>query len=463
MASEVKLPELGEKLEGGEVLDVKVAVGDTVKEGQTLLEIEAEKSTVEVPSPLAGRISQLLVKKGDEVKVNQTLCLIEGTDGQKNGGPVAAPARPAERSPEPEPKAAARRGATAGEDPQENAREVAPRVATAPPPAREEAPKGDGRRAEAAPAPVAKAAPAASGPAGSKALVPAGPATRRLARELGVDLRQVPGTARGGRVTQEDVKTFVRQLASGVVAPGPRGEAPPLPDFERWGPVERRPLEPVRRRTAEQMSLAWRLIPHVTQHDEADITDLDAFRRQQSGNGPKLTVTAFALKAVAVALKQFEQFNASLDLASGHLVLKRYYHLGVAVDTGRGLLVPVLRDVDRKSIHTLAQELADVAERARNKKVGVEEMRGATFTVTNLGGIGGTGFTPIINYPEVAILGLSRARWQPVVRDGAVVPRLMLPLSLSYDHRVIDGADAARFARRIAEMLENPLVMLVYA
>ncbi len=461
MATEIKLPELGEKLEGGEVLDVKVAVGDTVKEGQTLLEVEAEKSTVEVPSPLAGRISQLMVKKGEQVKVNQTLCLIESTAGTKNGGPATAPAHAAERSVEPEPKAAARRGPPAGEEPQENAREVAARVATAPPPTREEAPKGDGRRREATPAP--KAAPPTPGPAAAKALVPAGPATRRLARELGVDLRRVPGTARGGRVTQEDVKTYVRQLASGVVATGPRGEAPPLPDFERWGPVERRPLEPVRRRTAEQMSLAWRLIPHVTQHDEADVTDLVAFRRRQTGNGPKLTVTAFVLKAVAVALKQFEQFNASLDLSSGQLIVKRYYHLGVAVDTDRGLLVPVLRDVDRKSIHQLAQELADVAERARNKKVSAEEMRGATFTITNLGGIGGTGFTPIINYPEVAILGLSRAQLRPVVRDGAVVPRLMLPLSLSYDHRVIDGADAARFTRRIAEMLENPLVMLVYA
>jgi pyruvate dehydrogenase E2 component (dihydrolipoamide acetyltransferase) len=462
MATEIKLPELGEKLEEGEVLDVKVAVGDTVKEGQTLLEVEAEKSTVEVPSPLAGRISQLMVKKGEQVKVNQTLCLIEGTAAAKNGGPVTAPAHAAERSIEPEPKAAARRGPSPSEEPQENAREVAARVATAPPPPRQEAPKGDGRQKELAPA--AKAAPPPTpGSAASKALVPAGPATRRLARELGVDLRLVPGTARGGRVTQEDVKTYVRQLASGVVAQGPRGEAPPLPDFERWGTVERRPLEPVRRRTADQMSLAWRLIPHVTQHDEADVTELDNFRRRQTGNGPKLTVTAFVLKAVAVALKEFEQFNASLDLNSGQLVLKRYYHLGVAVDTDRGLLVPVLRDVDRKSIHTLAQELADVAERARNKKVTADEMRGATFTITNLGGIGGTGFTPIINYPEVAILGLSRARLQPVVRDGAVVPRLMLPLSLSYDHRVIDGADAARFTQRIAEMLENPLVMLVYA
>jgi pyruvate dehydrogenase E2 component (dihydrolipoamide acetyltransferase) len=281
---------------------------------------------------------------------------------------------------------------------------------------------------------------------------------------LGVNLGQVPGSARGGRVTPEDVKTFVRQLASGATHAVAVGQhLPALPDFERWGPIERRPLDSIRRRTAEQMSLAWSQVAHVTQHDEADITELDAFRRQQNSQGPKLTVTAFVLKAVAVALKQFEPFNASLDLAAGQLILKRYYHVGVAVDTERGLLVPVIRDVDRKSVHELAQELADLAERARNRKVLVEEMRGGTFTVTNLGGIGGTGFTPIVNFPEVAILGLSRARLQPVVRDGQIVPRLIVPLSLSYDHRAIDGADAARFSRRIAEMLEKPMVMLVYA
>jgi pyruvate dehydrogenase E2 component (dihydrolipoamide acetyltransferase) len=211
------------------------------------------------------------------------------------------------------------------------------------------------------------------------------------------------------------------------------------------------------------MSLAWSLIPHVTQHDQADITDLDAFRRQQEGRGPKLTVTAFALKAAAIALRQFPQFNASLDLAGGQLVIKKYYHVGVAIDTEHGLLVPVLRDVDRKSVQELAQELTDIAERARQKKLQSEEMRGGTFTITNLGGLGGTGFSPIVNWPEVAILGLSRARQQAVVRDGQIVPRLMLPLSLSYDHRVIDGADAARFTRRLAEMLENPLVMLLHA
>jgi pyruvate dehydrogenase E2 component (dihydrolipoamide acetyltransferase) len=294
-------------------------------------------------------------------------------------------------------------------------------------------------------------------------LVPAGPATRRLARELGVDLAQVLGSAPHGRVTQEDVKAYVRQLSAGPAVRLGGRTAPPLPDFERWGKVERRPLEAVRRRTAEQMALSWSLIPHVTQHDLADVTELEAFRKQQDSKGPKLTVTAFALKAAAIVLRQFPQFNASLDEAGGQLILKRYYHLGVAVDTERGLLVPVLRDVDQKSVHNLAGELAEIAEKARQKKIGADDMRGGTFTITNLGGIGGTGFTPIINYPEVAILGMSRSRLQPVVHDGQVVPRLLLPLSLSYDHRVIDGADAARFTRRLAELLENPLVMLLHA
>jgi pyruvate dehydrogenase E2 component (dihydrolipoamide acetyltransferase) len=283
-----------------------------------------------------------------------------------------------------------------------------------------------------------------------------------LARELGVDLGRVAGTGPFGRVTAEDVKAFVRRLASGDGQARPT-QTPPLPNFEQWGPVERKPLEAIRRRTAEHLSVAWTLIPHVTHHDLADVTELDAFRKQQDGKGPKITVTAFALKAAAIVLRQFPQFNASLDLAGNQLIVKQYYHIGVAVDTERGLLVPVVRDVDKKSVQELAQELADLAERARQKKLTADDMKGATFTISNLGGIGGTGFTPIINYPEVAILGLSRARLEPVWKDGQFVPRLLLPLSLSYDHRVVDGADAARFTRRLAEMLESPLVMLLHA
>jgi pyruvate dehydrogenase E2 component (dihydrolipoamide acetyltransferase) len=441
MASEIKLPELGEKVDSGEIVDVKVAPGDEVSEGQALVEVEAEKSTVEVPSPIAGRVTQMLVKKGDKVKTGQTLCLVEAKNGQKEGPKTAAPPRtPTETKPEPKPVPR----------PEPRVEPSAPAPAPAPAQAAAEHRGGDG----------VKAPPA---PAKPETVVPAGPATRRLARELGVDLALVHGTAPGGRVTQDDIKAYVRQLASTPDGRGAGRAAPPLPDFERWGPVERRQLEPIRRRTAEQMSLAWSQVAQVTQHDEADISDLEGFRKQQEGKGPKITVTAFALKVAAIALAQYPQFNSSLDQAAGQLVLKKYYHIGVAVDTERGLLVPVLRDVNRKSVHALAGELADLAERARQKKLQAEEMRGGTFTITNLGGIGGTGFTPIVNYPEVAILGLSRSRWQPVVLDGQVVPRLVLPLSLSYDHRVIDGADAARFTRRIAQMLERPLEMLLHA
>jgi pyruvate dehydrogenase E2 component (dihydrolipoamide acetyltransferase) len=466
MATEVKLPQLGENITGGDVLDVRVKPGDTVSQGQTLLEVEAEKSTIEVPSPLAGRISKMLVNKGDAIEVGQTLCLLESGDGAKREGTAEAPVREAggaAAKPSQEPKqakqpaekptprdGAAKPAAAPVEKEPAKAKAEEPAPQQPQPPAKS---VEDGRSvSEAQPSPE----PSAKRP------VPAGPATRRLARELGVDLGLVHGSASGGRVTPEDIKAYVRQLTSAPAGRGAGVAVPPLPDFERWGPVERQPLDGIRRKTAEQMSLAWSVVPHVTQHDQADVTDLEAFRRQQEG-GPKLTVTAFALKAAVIALKQFPQFNASLDLAGGQLVLKRYYHLGIAVDTDHGLLVPVLRDVDRKTIYELAQELAAVADRARQKKLQVEEMRGGTFTITNLGGIGGTGFSPIVNYPEVAILGLSRSRLQPVVRDGQVVSRLLLPVSLSYDHRVIDGAAAARFARRVAELLENPLQMLLHA
>jgi pyruvate dehydrogenase E2 component (dihydrolipoamide acetyltransferase) len=282
-----------------------------------------------------------------------------------------------------------------------------------------------------------------------------------LARKLGIDLRQVRGTGPKGRITEEDVKAAHEGGAPVVIsAAGAATPFPPLPNFEEFGEIQRDPLTRVRKLTAQKMSQAWSLIPHVTQNDLADITELEAFRKQQETRGVKLTVTAFALKACAIALKQFPTFNSSLDLANNQLVVKKYYHIGVAVDTKSGLLVPVLRDVDKKGVEALARELTETAEKARTGKA---DMSGGTFTITNLGGIGGTGFTPIINYPEVAILGMSRSRLQPVIKDGEVVARLLLPLSLSYDHRVIDGADAARFTRRVAELLENPWMMVMYA
>jgi pyruvate dehydrogenase E2 component (dihydrolipoamide acetyltransferase) len=430
MADEIKLPALGENVPGGDVVAVKVAVGDTITQGQELIEVEAEKSTVPVPSPVAGKVTKVLVEKGQRINTGQGIVVVESTNGQP-AAKAAEPAKPAEPAKAPEPA-----------KPAEPAK----------PPARSEAPP------EPKSPPTKPAEPAR--PVAEGDVVPAGPATRRLAHEWGVDLHQVGGSGPQGRVTQDDVKTFIRDLAAGG---GVRAQVSPLPDFSQWGPVEEQPFESIRKKTAEVMTRSWTTIPAVTQHDQADVTDIEAFRKQQEGKGPKLTVTAFVLKACAIVLKQYPQFNASLDTRAGKLILKRYYHLGVAVDTEHGLVVPVLRDVDHKSVHDIGKEMIEIAERARQRKLKPEDMQGATFTISNLGGIGGTGFTPIVNWPQVAILGLSRSRLQPAYRDSQLAPRLMLPLSLSYDHRVVDGADAARFARRLAELLENPLVMLLHA
>ena len=294
-------------------------------------------------------------------------------------------------------------------------------------------------------------------------VVHAGPATRRFARDFAVDLAQVPGSGPAGRVSPDDVKNYLRVLAAGG-GTGGGVKVPPLPNFEQWGAVTAKPFESIRKATADHLSICWNVIPHVTQQDAADVTDIEAFRKQQEAKGAgKLTVTAFVLKACAIMLKQMPQFNASLDTERGQLIFKSYYHLGVAVDTERGLVVPKLRDVDKKSVYDLGKEMTEMAERARQKKLTRDDMQGGTFTISNLGGIGGTGFTPIVNWPEVAILGLSRSRMQPVWKENQWAARLHLPLSLSYDHRVIDGADAARFCRKLAELLENPLVMLLHA
>ena len=424
MSVEIKLPALSESINEGVVAEVRVKAGDTLKPGDTVVVVEAEKSTVEVPAEVGGTVTEVLVKKGDTVKVGQVLARADA------GGPAEKKSKPKE------PEAVAAQAAKP-----QAAMAAKPQAAMA-------VPVGDNGH---------------GGPrSGEAGLIPAGPATRRLARKLGVDLGSVPGSGPRGRVTQDDVIAF-SQVGGGRQTPGSVA-APPLPDFEKWGPVEAQPLDFVRRKTAEQMAVAWSQIPHVTQHDLADVTDLEAFRKAQStADGPKVTVTAFVLKAAAVALKEFPRFNASLDLAGGRLVMKHYYHVGVAVDTDRGLLVPVVRDVDKKSVRELAAEVAGLAEKARDKKLPIDDMKGGTFTVTNLGGIGGTAFTPIVNWPEVAILGLSRSRLEPAVRDGQIVPRLMLPISLSYDHRVIDGADAARFTRRIVRMLEDPMLLLLDA
>ncbi|HEY8503675.1 MAG TPA: 2-oxo acid dehydrogenase subunit E2, partial [Gemmataceae bacterium] len=293
------------------------------------------------------------------------------------------------------------------------------------------------------------------------------PATRRLARELRVDLRQVRGSGRGGRVTIDDVKAYVRgrmeQPPPGA-APAAGVSLPPLPDFSKWGPVERKRVSQLRQTVARNVSAAWLTCPMVTQYDLADVTELEAIRRRyaegQPKGAPKLTMTVLAVKAAVAALKSFPHFNASFDAAAGELIYKKYFHIGIAVDTERGLVVPVIRDADRKSVHDIAVEVTELAQKARDGKLTIEEMRGGTFTITNLGGIGGTAFSPILNYPEVAILGLARTSQQPVVRDGKVEPRLMLPLCLTYDHRVIDGADGARFTTRLTQILSDPVRLL---
>jgi pyruvate dehydrogenase E2 component (dihydrolipoamide acetyltransferase) len=387
-----------------------------------LVEVQADKAALEVPSPAAGKITQILIKQGDQVKIGQLIFVID---------PAGSGAAVASSSPPPVPQ-------------------KTPVAAPIPAPA----------AVPVATATSAKAAPIVLAHDDNK-VIPAGPSTRRIARELGVDLGHVPGTGRHGRVSEDDVRSFVRGSGSNGSSGGSIS-VPPLPRFEDFGSVERQPMSAIRRATARQMSLSWSIVPHVTQSDLSDITDFETFRKSQT-KGPKLTISAFAMKAVVVLLKEYPVFNSSIDVAGNQIIHKKFYNIGVAVDTENGLLVPVIRDVDKKSIAELAEELTSIAERARQRKLDSKDLTGGTFTITNLGGIGGTGFTPIVNYPEVAILGISRGRLEPVVHNGEIVPRLMMPLSLSYDHRVIDGAIAARFTRRLAEMLENPYQLLIHA
>ena len=423
MSIEFKLQALKENVEIVEVNAIKVNLGDIVTKDQPLIEVQADKAALEVPSPAAGKITQILIKQGDQVKIGQLIFVID---------PVGAGAAAASATPPPVPQKTTKPAPTT--------------TATAPVPV--------------ATATATKTAPIVLAHDDNK-VIPAGPSTRRIARELGVDLGHVPGTGRHGRVSEDDVRTFVRGSGSNGSSGGSIS-VPPLPRFEDFGTVERQPMSAIRRATARQMSLSWSIVPHVTQSDVSDITDFEAFRKSQS-KGPKFTISAFAMKAAVVLLKEYPVFNSSIDVAGNQIIHKKFYNIGVAVDTENGLLVPVIRDVDKKSIVELAEELTSIAERARQRKLDSKDLTGGTFTITNLGGIGGTGFTPIVNYPEVAILGISRGRLQPVVHNGEIVPRLMMPLSLSYDHRVIDGAVAARFTRRLAEMLENPYQLLIHA
>ena len=468
------LPELGEGIESGDVVNVLVAAGDRVSRDQSLIELETDKAVIEVPSPVDGVLQTMHVQTGDKASVGQLIATFETeVETEAEETPSAdVDGRDSDTTPESASDAQPEPEAERDQEP-EAAPEPEPAATQAAEPAASEAASADAPQpASRKTAPQAKTATRAESEKPQRLPAAASPSVRRLAREVGVDINEVQGSGAGGRISIEDVKMHARRLLTDTAAkPAPAAASAPaeprravdLPDFSRWGEVERQAMTSVRRATAEHMARAWSTIPHVTQHAFADITELEQLRRRYGPRaeaaGGKLTVTAIALKVVTAALKQFPQFNASIDMASQEIIYKQYYHIGVAVDTDRGLLVPVIRDVDQKSLIDLAVELNALAEKARDRKTTLAEMQGGTFTVTNLGGIGGSHFTPVINAPEVAILGLARSSMEATYIDGAFQPRLMLPLSLSYDHRLIDGADGARFIRWVVEALEQPFLL----
>jgi pyruvate dehydrogenase E2 component (dihydrolipoamide acetyltransferase) len=439
------IPNLGDGIKGGDVLNVLVKVGDAVAKDQGVLELETDKATIEVPSSVAGTVTEIKVKAGDKVTVGQAVIVLAGS-GQPAAAAPAAPAQPAAPA-EPAPTAAPSFGKAGDGKPRSG---------------------GPGEVVDfsrgARPAAAVAAAPAAPPAVDTRAPAPAAPSVRRLARQLGLDIHTVSGSGPGGRISTDDVLAHAKQAITSRPSGGGALPAVVLPDFSKWGAIDRQPMRAIRRKTAEHMVTSWTSVPHVTQHEKADVTDLEALRQKfgkalEAQSKGKLTVTAVALKVAAAALKAFPQVNASVDMAGEAVIYKQYVHVGVAVDTERGLLVPVIRDVDKKGILELAVELGQLAEKARAGKLSLDEMQGGCFTITNLGGLGGTAFTPIVNQPEAAILGMSRSRMEPVWQDGQFVPRLMLPLSLSYDHRIVDGADGIRFLRYIVDRLEHPFLL----
>ncbi len=434
MIKDVSIPDIGENITEGTVIDILVAEGDLVKEEQGLIEFETDKAVVDIPSPFIGRVSEILIAKGDTISIGKVIIKIETE--------VAAESSKEKEKSVP---TALKEKETAASIPKEKAKE---------------------KKTVEAPALVKdKAEPIEDMPIRTKS-APASPTVRRLARELGADINSVPASGPGGRITDEDVKAFVKRLVlSKSGEPSGAREFIPLPDLSKWGEIEREKMSRVRELIAKGTGYSWSIIPHVTQFDQADITQLEEFRKkfneQHQKDGIKLTVTSILMKVIAEAVIKFPRFNASIDDATNEIVYRKYCNIGIAADTDRGLLVPVIRDIKSKSIVELAKELIDIAERTRSKKISPDELDGGTFTISNQGGIGGINFTPIVLWPQVAILGVSRASMQQVYVNGEFVPRLVMPLSLSYDHRANDGADAARFMRWICEAVEQPLTLFV--
>ena len=442
---EARVPDIGH--DGVPVIEVLVKAGDRVEKDQSLVTLESDKATMEVPAPFAGTIKEMKLKVGDEVSEGAVIAIIEA-----DGAAVAASPSPA-----------------AGEGGGKSAPEAAKPPAPAPAPA-PAAPKSAPAAVQGVHnAPEGDVSPQARPPMGASIVMPgdapyASPAVRAFARELGVDIRQVKGSGRGGRIQRDDVTSYVKHaLASGARPSGAASASIgglnllpwPKVDFAKFGEIEEKPLTRIQKISGANLARNWAMIPHVTQHEDADITEMEAFRKQLGAENKDLKISplVFQIKAVVAALKQFPQFNASLDESGEKLILKKYFHIGIAVDTPDGLVVPVIRDCDKKGLLDLARDLAEISKKARDKKLGPAEMSGGCFSISSLGGIGGTYFTPIVNAPEVAILGVSKSVTKPVWNGKEFAPRLVLPLSLSYDHRVIDGALAARFASFLANQL----------
>lgn len=441
MKKEFKLPNLGENIASAEVTKLLVAVGDKLEKEQSVVEISSDKATIEVPSDVSGVIKEINIKEGDSITEGQVVLTVE-TDGEDTA---------------PRPLSGEEAPGTAGTElKKENFQETqSPKEAKVPvQPDTHHTPELKPDLPEKPPE-----------------IAPAAPSVRRFAREIGLDINQVPGTGPGGRISAEDVKAYSRELnkKEGTAARGIGTTSghytEPLPDFTKWGEVSREPMNNIRFKTAQHLGYAWANVAHVTNFEKADITDLEKLRKEYGKKvetaGGKLTMTAILLKIIASALKNFPKFNASIDMEKKEIIYKKYIHLGIAVDTDRGLLVPVIRDAGHKNVTEISIEVGQLAEKARNKKLTPEEMQGATFTISNLGGIGGVGFTPVVNSPEVAILGVSKSSYEPVYHEGHFEPRLIMPFSLSYDHRLIDGADAARFLKWVREAIENPFLLML--
>lgn len=423
------LPELGENINKATIIRILINVGDEVEEDQTVLELETDKATIEVPSSVVGKVSEILVKEGDVLNIGAPIFKVAGS-AAVTSAPTPAKA----------------------EVSMQDVVEKVPEFVAE----------------KDSPADVPKAILVENQPPILQNAAPAAPSVRRLAREIGVDVNHIQGTGLGGRILLDDVKAFsktLHQQRNEIQHIRTEQHQLPLPDFSKFGTVERQAMSNIRFKTAEHLSHAWHTIPHVTQFDKADITALEEFRKSYAKiadkQGVKLTVTAILVKIIAAALKKFPQFNASVDMQTKEIIYKKYFNIGIAVDTEFGLIVPVIKNADQLNVIEISREMNALAERARNKKASIADMQGGSITITNLGGIGGTAFTPIINAPEVAILGVSRGSMEPVFIDGKFEPRMMLPFSLSYDHRVIDGADGIRFLRWVIEAIENPMKFIV--